>query len=65
MPYWQKLLLPVLAAALLGTVGFAWRDRNTIENRVSALETRDVELLREIHEIHEDVRELRRALLGK
>ncbi len=59
-PY-LNALLGVVSAAVIGLAGWVY----TTANRLTASEVRNAAMAAEIHEIHEDVRELRHLFLGK
>lgn len=60
-----RYVIPTLLAALLGAVGFLWHDREVLGNRLTAVEVHYAAIAGEVHDTREDVRELRRVLLGK
>lgn len=56
----QQLAVGLASAALVALAAWVY----SIGNRVTAAEANHASIAGEVHEIHEDVRELRRAFLG-
>ncbi len=59
-PY-LNVLLGLVSAAVVGLASWVY----ATTNRLTASEVRAAAMAAEIHEIHEDVRELRRVFIGK